>query len=365
MSDLKKVSFDKDNRINFAAFTKTRTYGFECETFENEVLKNRVHYEIEIRCIQNHVSNCVFEITRKQIYINNQAPDLMMEQIADKAAQTIFPIHLKLTESGEIDAIENMDAIKKRWIQKKEELNSYYEGIIIEDIINKTERILLNHNALKQSICDNWFFHLYFKPLYIDYTQKLQRKFIWESPVFGHQNLEYGAIHTIDENCSETNKIYINVKGLSLEERSLDQIKKGIHGISSINADNAIEEIESEMEAQYKLYAEDRSIFSIISTFKTKIGTNLYNINNVSIYHLPESKEYRPEYSVGLRESIDRFSRMMNKEDEDIFVIPSVKKRTQVPRSKETIDFNFFIKEGPVLQKESLMGKIKTIFKKK
>jgi hypothetical protein len=46
MSDLKKVSFDKDNRINFAAFTKTRTYGFECETFENEVLKNRVHYKI-------------------------------------------------------------------------------------------------------------------------------------------------------------------------------------------------------------------------------------------------------------------------------------------------------------------------------
>jgi hypothetical protein len=365
MSDLKKVSFDKDNRINFAAFTKTRTYGFECETLENEVLKNRVHYEIEIRCIQNNVSNCVFEIKRKQIYINNQAPDLMMEQIADKAAQTIFPIHLKLTESGEIDAIENMDAIKKRWIQKKEELNSYYEGIIIEDIINKTERVLLNHYALKQSICDNWFFHLYFKPLYIDYTQKLQRKFIWESPVFGHQNLEYGAVHTIEENCSETDKIYINVKGVSLEERSLDQIKKGIQGINSKNSENAIEEVESEMETQYKLYSEDRSIFSIISTFKTKIGPNLYNINNVEVYHLPESRDYRPQYSRGIRASVDHFNRMMNKQDEDIFVVPSVKNRIQSPRSTEAIDFNFFIEEEPVPQKESLMGKIKTIFKKK
>jgi hypothetical protein len=365
MLDLKKVSFDKDNSINLAAFTKTRIYGFECETFENEALKNRVHYEIEIRCIQNHVSNSVFEIKRKQIYINNQAPDLMMEQIADKAAQAIFPIHLKLTESGEIDAIENMEAIKKRWIQKKEELNSYYEGTIIEDIIQKTERILLNHNALKQSICDNWFFHLYFKPLYINYTQKLQRKFIWESPVFGHQNLEYGAIHTIDENCSETDKIYINVKGASLEERSLDQIKKGIHGISSKNADNVIEEVESDMEVQYKLYAEDRSIFSISSTFKTKIGPNLYNINNVAIYHLPESKDYRPEYSRGIRESIDRFSRMMNQEDKDVFVMRSAKNYQTKERTSKSLDFNFFIEEGPVQQKESLMGKIKTIFKKK
>jgi hypothetical protein len=206
---------------------------------------------------------------------------------------------------------------------------------------------------------------LYFKPLYVNYTQKLQRKFIWESPVIGHHNLEYEAIHTIDENCSETDKIYINVKGVSVEERSLDQVKKGIHGTGSINKDNVIEKIESEMEAQYKLYAEDRSIFSIISTFKTKIGPNLYSINNVAVYHLPESKGYRPEYSRGIRESVNRFSKMMNKEDEDVFVIPSVKNRSQLPRSKETIDFNFFIEEGPATQKESLMGKIKTIFKKK
>jgi hypothetical protein len=114
MGPKEKVSFIEDFGINLSAFTKTRIYGFECETFENEVLKNRIHYEIEIRCIQNEVNICIFEITRKQIYINNQAPDLMIEQIADKAAQTIFPIHLKLTESGEIDAIKNMDAIKKR-----------------------------------------------------------------------------------------------------------------------------------------------------------------------------------------------------------------------------------------------------------
>jgi hypothetical protein len=365
MNPIEKVEFIEDFGINLSAFTNMRTYGFEFETYENEKLKNRIHYEIEIKCIQNEIINCIFEISRKQIYINNQAPDLMIEQIAEKAAETIFPILLKVTDSGEIEAIKNMDAIKKRWIIKKEEINAYYEGKIIEEIIEKTEKILLNPIALKQSICNNWFFHLYFKPLYINYTKKLQQKFIWESPIFGNNSLEYGVTHTIDENCSETNKIYINAKGISLEERSLNDIKKGIYPPQSSIENSISEEIESNMEVLYKLYGEDRSIFSIVGTFKTKIAPNTYSTHNVGIYHIPKSREYRPKYSLGLRESNKRFHAMMNQEDKDVFVIRSSKNYQTKERTSKSLDFNFFIDEEPLPQKKTILNLIKNTFKKK
>src|SRR6187402_772406 len=128
MLDQKKVFLDKDNRIKFYGFTKKRVYGFTCQNFENEELTSTVHYKIDVECIESYYNNCVFEINRKQIFIDEQAPDLKIEQIAEACAQAIFPIQVKVNQAGNIVKIENHDAIKKRWGPIKERLLKYYQG---------------------------------------------------------------------------------------------------------------------------------------------------------------------------------------------------------------------------------------------
>lgn len=48
------------------------------------------------------------------------------------------------------------------------------------------------------------------------------------------------------------------------------------------------------MELQYKLYEEDRSIFSIIGAYNTKITETKTKTTQIEIYHLPENSSFRP-----------------------------------------------------------------------
>jgi hypothetical protein len=333
MLNQKKVVFGKGFSLYFFPFMEKRVYGFKCQNFENEELSNTVHYEIEVECIQSHYNNCIFEINRKQVFIDQQAPDLKIEQIAEACAQAIFPIRVKIDQEGSIVEIVNHKAIKQRWIPIKERLLKYYQGNIVPEIILRSETVLLNENLLEKSICKNWFFHLYFKPLYIGYTPDKLHDYIWESPVFGNQIIKYDVNHTIEEHYSATDKIFINAKGKSIDERTIDEVLNGCSYPKSKMAGIVVAPLKSEMEVQYKLYGEDRSIFSIIGSYKTKITEQKQKITQVEIYHLPENSSFRPQSGKVEKENRESYQSYKNKEDEDIIdIFATIKNHQPKPR---------------------------------
>jgi hypothetical protein len=369
MLDLKKVSFDKDNRIKFYAFTKKRVYGFTCQNFENEELTSTVHYEIEVECIQSYYSNCIFEINRKQVFIDEQAPDLKIEQIAEACAQAIFPIQVKVNQEGNIVKIENHEAIKKRWGPIKARLLKYYQGNIVAEILLKSETVLLNENLLEKSICKSWFFHLYFKPLYISYNQNRSHDCIWESPVFGNQIIKYDVNHTIEEYYSATDKIFINAKGKSIDERTIDEVLNGYSYPKSKMAGIVATPLKSEMEAQYKLYGEDQSIFSIIGTYKTKITEQKQKTTQVEIYHLPENSSFRPQSNKVEKQNHELYQSYQNKGDEDIIDICATIKNSQ---PKPRLDprpiqnrISLLVVDEPIEEKLGFWSRSKSFFRKK
>lgn len=295
MSDFKKVFLAKDTAIQFTPFSQNRIYGITCENFENDSLISSIHYEVKMVCIQNYEDNSFcYEINRKQVYIDNTAPDLKIEQIADSCAQAIFPIQIKVSEEGEIIEITNHNDIKKRWPAIKDKLSKYYQGNIVSEILDSVESTLCNKTILTESIYKTWFFHLYFRPIYNTYTKNELLHYVWESPVFGNQIISYGIQQSIEEYYSSTNKLFINIKGKSIDKRSINEVLKGYSYPKSEMNGTKIQPLESEMEVQYKLYGEDRSIFSIIGTYKTKITQKKHKTTQVEIYHLPENSSFRP-----------------------------------------------------------------------
>ncbi|EJL66531.1 hypothetical protein [Flavobacterium sp. CF136] len=295
MSDLKRVFLEKNTLIHFNPFSQNRVYGFMSQNFENDNLISTVHYKVDIVCIQSYDNNFTFEINRKQVYIDNMAPDLKIEQIADISSQAIFPIRIKVSEEGSIIEITNHKDIIERWFPIKKRLSKYYCGNIVPEILHKIETTLNNKSLLEESICKTWFFHLYFKPLYTNYDQDEPHNYIWESPVFGNQIISYDIHQTIEEYYSATDKIFINVKGKSIDKRSINEVLNGCSYPKSEMTGIKIQPLESEMEVQYKLYGEDRSIFSIIGTYKTKITEKKHKTTQIEIYHLPENSSYRPQ----------------------------------------------------------------------
>lgn len=369
MQNSKKISSEKEFRINLNPFTQKRNYGFTYQNFENEELISTIHYETEIICDENDYNYAIFEINRKQIFIDNQAPDLKMEQIAHSCAQAIFPIRVKTSEEGEIVQIVNHEAIKQRWTPIKEKLLNYYQGEIVPEIILKTEMVLLNQKKLQKSIEKNWFFHLFFKPLYKSYNQNKPTISIWESPVFGNQNIKYEVHDTVEENYSPTNKIFINAKGKSIDERTIQEVLDNCSYPKSKMAGIASKPLESEMEVQYKLYGEDRSIFSIIATFKTQITEQKHKTIQAEIYHLPENSSYRPESRKSLRENLELFQSYQYKEDEDIIdICAAIRNTPPKPRIKPVSPENrislLVDDDEPIVEKNNFWTKAKSIFNK-
>ncbi|GGF16045.1 hypothetical protein [Flavobacterium limi] len=296
MSDFKNVFLEKDTTtLQINPFSQNRIYGLTCQNFENDSLISSIHYEIQMLCIHSYENNFFsYEINRKQVYIDNTAPDLKIEQIADSCAQAIFPVQIKISEDRKIVEITNHNDIKKRWLVIKDKLSKYYEGHIITQILNKVETTFSDKALLSESICKTWFFHLYFRPIYNTYTKNKSLNFVWESPVFGNQIISYDVQQTIEEYYSATDKLFINIKGKSIDKRSVNELLNGYSYPKSEMSGIKTQPLESEMEIQYKLYGEDQSIFSVIGTYKTKITQKKYKTTQIEIYHLPENSSFRP-----------------------------------------------------------------------
>lgn len=375
--ELKKVSFEDHHSLNFGASDQKRTYGFSYEDFENDALQNQIFYEVDVNFLKDKYGiNCVFEINRKQIYVNNKELSLKIEQIAHQAAQTIFPIRIKTKPDGEIEEILNYSSIKKRWLDERPNFQQYYKGEKLAKVIAKIDALLLHDAVLKEFISQSWFFHLFFKPLYISYTEKLSSKHIWESPVFGNKSIRYETIHTVKEHYSATDKININVAGVAADEKSIDEIISGYNFSKSKLSQTKTAPVVSKMQVDYQLYAEDRSIFTIAGSFETRINENTQHKIKTDLYHLTESSSFRPWSNTAQKESQRIFDSYQNFDDDSkndtydyFFDLTKQAKKTSEPivqnplYKRETIEL--FVEEIFPEKKVGFWTRIKNSFQKK
>ena len=231
-------------------FYKSKTYGFQVENYENETLINKIHYLLEMVYKKNEDKQIVLEINRKQVYINNKQPDAIIEQLANSISETIFPIQLQISSKGEIESIGNHKEILERWQIKKEELSAYYKGDIAEKIIAKADNFFKNKYIITDSLTENWFFNLFFKPIYGSYSTNKEINY---NCTFPFESKEFEITQNLEDVYSKTNKVIINTVGKSTNSKT-----------------------KNEATIQYKLNELDKSIFSIIGTFtsnnmKTKV----------------------------------------------------------------------------------------------
>ena len=271
---MNKVPFINNYELKFSPFETKKIYGVIVKNIQNEVLKNNIHYEIEVECIDFKNQHITFEINQNQIFINNSVPDTKIENLVYKAGQTLYPLQIEANQNGQIASILNYKHIKNRWLSEKENLKNYYKGEAVQKIIDAIDIILLDENQLLQSLYKNWFFTLYFSPLYISYTDALCRMVERDFPIFGDKSAKFNAVHTIGNYCSSNNKITINSKGKAVDTRTIDEILNGDSPLKHELSNRVVPSIGSHFEIEYTLNATDRSVFLINASFETHIDKN-------------------------------------------------------------------------------------------
>lgn len=369
MSDSNKILFYNNREVEHIPFYETRKYGYQYQNFDNEKLTKEIHYEVEINCkTRNSNNDFVYEINRKQIYVNQKEPELLIEQLLEKCSKVIFPVKIVPYEDGTIAEIYNHSEIVERWRSLRDQLSTYYYSDIAYKVLNKIQNLILNKEELEKSLNQDWLFHLYFAPIYIDYPLEKPQNYSWKSPLFGNQVVEYKVAHTIEENYTPTRKIIINAKGKNSDERSIAEVLRGINYPRAKLQGKQYKPIESEMQVQYKLYGEDKTIFSIIATYKTKINETKNKIQKIGLYHLVKDDNFKPESDEQDRKARAQFERMQHIEDEDIIDISKVSRkmpsRLNPLYEKPRKSVELFVEEIPTVKKRSLIERLTGLFRK-
>lgn len=243
-------------------FFERRTYGQVLENFENNDLQSKIHYEVEVVNIRNNQNQNIVEVNRKQVYINNKEPESIIDQLADKIFKTIFPVQLIIAGNGKIEAIANHDELKNRWISKQENLKSYFIEDTANKIIAKANIYFDNPLFLLEAIACNWFFNLFFKPIYGSYTVSQEIKYNTQFPLNGNALTEFEITQNIEKAYTKKNKLIINALGNVTENTGTAQ------------------ETMYKTNIQYKLNGQDNTVNTINGLFTV---TNNQKTNKIVV----------------------------------------------------------------------------------
>lgn len=228
--DVRKVifrSFSEHKNSLDSPTSFTKDYGVVQTVFVNGEEQVKIHYEINMTQQTSRVM-----LTRKSVYINDQQPDTIVEQLADEIGRILYPLEMTLDETGVLISILNQQQILDKWLKLKPKLQQYHQGDEAENLLENVQNRIRSKNRLLQDIQSELFFQMYFLPL------EKQDKTLERIFDFGESGrFPMNIIFSQDQKPSDTGKIIVRAKGEPLNHQ-LPQLTGSLDFIYKINPKN-------------------------------------------------------------------------------------------------------------------------------
>ncbi|MCV9929016.1 hypothetical protein OIU83_15225 [Flavobacterium sp. LS1R49] len=267
---VKKVLLGANNNLRLTAMNGLkREYGTTIFYKNNDQLINKIHFTAQIEFVkkENDFSIVKFEIN--QVYVNSKEPEMVIEQLADKISKALYPLLMSLKRNGEIREILNIKEIQERWEKLKPSILKFYKGgDIIIKLLSSFEKSIESATLLRKNLVEHPFYKIYFSPIYQNYSPDL---------LFIDNDFQFKIFQNVDEFQSLTAKFHVNRKGIINSDRkpskellSREQVLDDIKGNREVELKDTVFEagkledgISGNMDFQYKLHYDSKTIFSI------------------------------------------------------------------------------------------------------
>ncbi|NDV64655.1 hypothetical protein [Bacteroides sp. 224] len=102
---------------------------------------------------------------RENVLLNNKYPKEIMDILMIEIGNSIYPIELETSSKGELLKIKNFEQIKRRWLQKTQEMQKQYETHPFKRYVEIASRNIQNENKFHEALGRNSFIKLLIKPL--------------------------------------------------------------------------------------------------------------------------------------------------------------------------------------------------------
>jgi len=243
--------------------------------FENQTSKQELRYKLIIdflKKIDNQTN--LFRITRlPEFYINDRMPEDSLSLLAFEVSNLLYPVEFEVNSNGLLKKIANYDEIVNRWQENENIIRDKYNDEFVNNYLRKASKKILNESILFNKIKKDWFFTLYFSPIYRLYDENLVAQEFIDYPIAGKAaHVKYATKLKLDYFDNEQSNYFIlklngkisdNRCALDLEQQldfpyyvHLNSEEKELEGNNNVtyllNKDTGIiEGIEAEITAEF------------------------------------------------------------------------------------------------------------------
>ncbi|WP_299254505.1 hypothetical protein [uncultured Aquimarina sp.] len=283
-SIIEETEDGKLDHFSYKPLGVANTYGVLLISEDEKKKRLQIHYEIDVICLDETEDNHFeFEVLKHQIYINEKAPNILIDELSERCGKVLYPLLLKVNRQGLVVNILNQEDIIKRWETEKASINQSYKGKEIQLLLKNMDIVINNTNQLTDLVLQrDWFITIFFSPLYnINLKDKKKNKislpFIPYSP-----GVIFETKNKISTHSHKKNDVIINQKGKCIDQRSERDILRG----NLISIDKIKKVVKGKLDLKYQIYKDSLIADAITGICNLEFPSGKEKKMTVEIYNL-------------------------------------------------------------------------------
>jgi len=220
--------------------------------FNDGSVNKSVTYNVSVKTIESLIrGGYLISVTTNEFLVDNKAPDLVMEQLAEKCRKPIETIVFYVSDAGQVTDIYNYNEIIFKWEQAKERLELEYTGEVFLKYVNACSSVIYSKDVLLSKLKKDLFIGQFFCRLYNTPFVAATRRDVEDIKFFG---IDYEANVIYKFEYDEDNNGFI--------KKELDVAKNEISGMPidgynvkyKLSDDLSIKGIEGKFKNHYKSF---------------------------------------------------------------------------------------------------------------
>lgn len=166
------VKFSDANTLKFNPENYFAKYAVAIKIENGEKL-NEIKYDTSVNWLKTENNLHYFEVDRlSKVFINDEEVNEIADLLAYKASKVLYPLTISVDFNGKFNIIENLEVFKKRWNITKEEIYKDFEGEIVDEYLEKIEKIINEPEIISSLIKNDYFLRTLFFGVYQKYGDK-------------------------------------------------------------------------------------------------------------------------------------------------------------------------------------------------
>lgn len=208
---------------------KKVTYNVNYNIINNETVTSLIAFKISVECKQKSNGHFLYEIDKSEIYINEEEPNYMLDTLAHKVSQAIYPLQIIVNEEGKYTGVHDFSTIEKRWKKTREEIQEYHQGDWVKDYLELTDKSFESESSFYFFLQSDWFLNSFFSGIYTNYSPFLKFENNVTFPILPKiKPLVFKVKQSIDDYLDEFNQVIVEQIGFLNDDRAKADIENGL-----------------------------------------------------------------------------------------------------------------------------------------